>query len=179
MLLEHNLKRVSPFWVLLLQHFLFPVFQKFAGGFLCPLPYTSHPLSSPCASITLNVFSFQQGFHQLMYGMESSSHHIYSVLLPNNVFIQLFQVIDGVEISLEPKTLDDVIGEVVRATKSVLEISKPEEIFEAGSGTNKEIWIPKKTVPTVAVSNTGYFLGQSFSIKDCLLKCSLLKGSLL
>ncbi len=51
---------------------------------------------------------------------------------------------------------DDLVDEVVRTTKSVLELgTKVKEVFVSGSGANSDVWIPKKAGPPVSVSSAG------------------------
>jgi len=51
----------------------------------------------------------------------------------------------------------DLGDEIVRATKSVLDLSSTvKEVFVSGSGANSDVWIPKKGGPPVSVSTTGW-----------------------
>jgi hypothetical protein len=61
-------------------------------------------------------------------------------------------VVDGIEICFDPKSFDEVVSEVVRSTKSVLEASKSEEVFFGPD--NKYVWIPKKS-ESVSITTNG------------------------
>ena len=64
------------------------------------------------------------------------------------------QVVNGVEICLEPKSLEELAGEILRATKSVVHTAtiQNDEVFVTGVN---DVWIPRKSGPPVAISNTG------------------------
>ena len=57
---------------------------------------------------------------------------------------------------MHPMSFGNLVDEIVRATKSVLDLSSTvKEVFVSGSGANSDVWIPKKAGPPVSVSATG------------------------
>lgn len=65
-------------------------------------------------------------------------------------------VLHGVSVSHEPKPVEEVIAEIVRATKSILkkhEAMKEEELF-LSSGPKSDVWIPRKSGNPVSVTTS-------------------------
>ena len=61
----------------------------------------------------------------------------------------------NIEVSLEPKNVDDLVAEVIRSTKSILEAStKADEVFVDESSSRRSVWIPKKSGPGVPITMT-------------------------
>ena len=72
------------------------------------------------------------------------------------------KILSSVEVSCEPKNVADVVAEVVRSTKSILEAStKVDEIFVDESSSRRSVWIPKKSgspsVPIVMTKLAAFF----------------------
>lgn len=55
------------------------------------------------------------------------------------------------DIHFEPKSFEEVVVEVIQATKSILNSLKSDEIFR----DEHDVWIPKKSGPAVAVAANG------------------------
>ena len=114
-----------------------------------------------CCATTLTRCIFSH-FH-LSSDLLSSYHKTWNVFWwPLKELFLSRKILSNVEVSCEPKNVADVVAEVVRSTKSILEAStKVDEIFVDESSSRRSVWIPKKSgspsVPIVMTKLAAFF----------------------